>query len=227
MNIWFLVTLILIAYSSNSSAGKITLQSEKGDSDRIVFNGEYTVFNAEYANGLRVEGINLLQERLGKRWMLEFKNVRGTSVSYSKPGKGIIPIPTENFIELLDTVLADISKREDVGIDTIHLDLRLISELWNDIVLSVKKAASSNKGLVKSKDKATWTAMNNAIKHSQVLVEICALLKDYAYECDEYVAGTNPIAFQPPFSGQEWGVVINAEDAGISDSLWFGIDVAD
>lgn len=217
----FLIALLLMVCSCNAPAKKIELQSATNESNSDV------VFNVVFSNGLQIDGIHLRYQLLGKRWMLQLKLLTGMGFPTSEPNVDIIAVSTDEFVELLDVMLTDISSRNQGDLDVIQVDLRLVSEVWNESVLAVQKAAKSNKGLVMHKDKTTGDALSVSIEQSELIEKTCALLEEHSYKCDDIPIGTNPIAFQLPYQKKGWDNIVTATDAGIHEASWFAIRIAD
>jgi len=215
-----ILVILLFFCCGNATAERIELLTIDKKADHLVFDAVFT-------NGLRIDGIRYLKGRVAKRWLLQIRSPSGTKLSTSNFDEEIKPISSADFVQLLDTILSKVSNRKDIGLDVIQIDLRFISDVWNDSVLAVKHAAKSNIGLVDHKDKPTGLALLTAIQKSELLAKTCAMIEKHSYKCGSSPVGINPIAFQRAYFGENWEEIVKAEDAGISESTWFGISIAD
>lgn len=219
MNKVALILFVLIACGCNASPEKLELETSD------IGSGDVT-FKATFPGKLQVDGIHLLYEGLGKRWLLQLKSSTGMKLTSPESNKAGNTISADEFTELVGAILDEVANREDVFLNEIQLDLRLVSGVWNDSVRAVKESAKSNSGLVMHKDKSTGVALLGAIQQSELLNKTCTMLAKYSYTCDANPVGINPIAFQYSFLNQEWVRVVNSVDAGIHESMSFSIVVA-
>jgi len=215
-----LVILLLYFCLGNATAERVKLLTIDKKADHLMFDALFT-------NGLRIDGIHYLKGRVAKRWLLQIRSPSGTKLSTSNYDEEIKPISSADFVELLDVILSKVSNRKDIGLDVIQIDLRFIPDVWNESVLAVKHAAKSNIGLVDHKDKSTGLALLTAIQQSELLAKTCAMVENHSYKCVSFPVGINPISFQRAYFGKNWEEIVRADDAGISESTWFGISITD
>lgn len=213
-SIYFLVLIMLFSLDCHSMPGSVNLTVvEKQDG--------FFRFDISSSNEYEINNVVLQYEGLGKRWLLQFKAKSGLEVASSNSKADSITV--DEFLEALNILILYIGKNEDIGLDEIQMDLRLIDSTWNAVVLAVKNAASFNIGLVMHKDKSTGGALLNTLQKSKLIVNVCKQLVEYSYKCSSNPVGINPIAFQNFYLRKQWKTISNSTDAGIYESASFSI----
>ncbi|AMX02293.1 hypothetical protein [Microbulbifer thermotolerans] len=214
-----IIVVTLIACGCNASPKELKLEVFDSDPSDIRF-------KATFPEGVELDGIHLRYENLGKRWLLQLKSSTGMRLTSAESNKSGNTITVSAFIELVSSILTEVANRKEVSLNEIQLDLRLVSEVWNDSVYAVKESAKTNSGVVMHKDKSTGFALLGAIQKSDLLVKTCTTLAKYSYACDSTPIGIDPIAFQCPFLNQDWDEIVGSVDAGIHEAMSFSIVVA-
>ena len=167
----------------------------------------------------------LLEEGIGKEWLLQFRKRNGVVVVGADQTAPRDSMTMAEYASALESALSGVEERfPDRRIHQIQLDLKLVDEAWRDVVAATKRQASKLGGLVRHKDRTLFRAVLKTLSTSKLMSITCDVMRRHRYSCEDEI-GMNPIAFKTEHIGKKWTTLRSLDDAGLNETMWVGIHV--
>jgi hypothetical protein len=167
----------------------------------------------------------LLEEGIGKEWLLQFRKHNGVVVVGADQTAPRDSMTIAEYASALENALSGVEQRfPDRRIDQVQLDVKLVDEAWRDVVATTKSQASKLRGLVHHKDRTLFRAVLEALSTSKLMSITCDVLRRHRYSCEDQI-GLNPIAFKTEHLGKKWTTLRSLDDAGLNETMSLGIHV--
>ncbi|KZN33585.1 hypothetical protein N474_01130 [Pseudoalteromonas luteoviolacea CPMOR-2] len=170
---------------------------------------------------MSLENVVLKQISKSDKWLLQLRFDKGVLL------KNRTNLTINEYLFLVDQLLNcthEMTSKRNIKLLDIQVDFKLIAEIYNNIVSSIKLFSSNRKGVVSHKDREVFFRVLENISKSQLLKGTCELALNYGFRCHAQVPiGINPIAFKRKFLGLSWSSISEDEYAGLANGQWFSI----
>ena len=167
----------------------------------------------------------LLEEGVGKQWLLQFRKRNGVVVVGADQTTPRDSMTIAEYASALESALSGVEERfPDRRIDEIQLDVKLVDEAWHDVVVATKTQASKLGGLVRHNDSTLLRAAEKALSNSKLMSITRDVLRRHRYACEDQI-GLDPIAFKAEHLGKKWTTLRSLDDAGLNERMWLAIYV--
>jgi len=177
-------------------------------------------FNAEFSSGEKLLDVVLFQSTIpGNSWSLRIDR------NLESPNSNKNDININEYESLISSILEYISNNDELGINKIRINYRLVDSTWKDIISAVKESAKSRAGKVTLMDKTTANTITTVLQKSDIVNRTCSLLSKYSYTCEMPRLAGEDVAFQEEYIDKNWHDISESEDGGLNKTLWFSIIV--
>ncbi|MCD9030433.1 hypothetical protein LDO32_01620 [Luteimonas sp. Y-2-2-4F] len=213
--------LFIILFSSNSLAHP----PERCQQGTSASTQEAVTLNFTLNSGLHARGIIYRRERLGGNWILQIKSNSGANF-VPEEAASIKSINQDEFIEIINSALANIHELHEGRLDYIHIGADLVDSFWSGALAHLRALPISPDEEVVQQSRSISDGLVRYVSHSPFVEAICGQTRNFGLECNGQSISMDPVAFQPQYLGKKWGYVKNLPDAGIQASeLWYSISL--
>ena len=201
----FCVAVLLVAGALNGASGKYNLVSVSYREILISF---------DVTEELRIERVLLKKLKIRDIWSLEF---REDSILIHKNDSIVPEVTLSEFVRILDTSLAILEEeRTGTQIKRIYIHAKIVKDLWDVIVSSVRKEALGKEGTVEPKNREITASILKSVRNSRFFENTCMTVAQHGYSCfRSRPIVSHPVAFEAKYIGRQWGVLVDAPDAGL------------
>jgi len=210
-----LASMLLLIYSSVDAAER-----------RKRFDKESYIMDVELASGLQVRHVVYRREPLGGWYWLDIRRGSGLIV-VDRDGRKVSQIASSDFDELIHRLMIVINQEHSGKLQSVRVDLSLISELWDGSVKNIRGAGVAYDYRLEPKSELILATMKSYLSGNDLVKRVCEQVVLIDKKCKKNVA-MNPVVFRSVYLWQKWGDVVLQPDAGMDRGLnWFSIDVED
>lgn len=190
-------------------------------------NNVYNI-SGELEAGILFANIVYEKVKITDRWLLQIRKSDGFIIGKSEmiSDNHCYDLDEDTYINLLSKVL-DFLRKDSLPIDSIHLDLDLVSSSRKDILFSVGQLSTQLDGVVEYKNREIFDVILSSLDSSSQINRTCKLLDSYGLSCKKRKVGMNPIAFRHELIGKDWEVIKNYKMLGIPEGSWFSINIGE
>ena len=220
----FGLLLSTAAFSSPASSAKLTWTS-LSENDMLI--------DVILPSGVEVRGVRYRKRPIMDDWYLQIRSYVGLSQNpvkttiHSSHGE-VKNLSAQDFNDLFIAVIPFIKHNNNGQLDGVHLDLGLVTELWEDTASFLRQGVVPSNYRLKAKDRDLAHQISVHLRSSSILKKLCEAAAQLQKTCEDNFVGMNPVTFESEYIGKEWHQVDMLPNTGMPiDRLWFGLSLID
>lgn len=220
----FGLLLSTAAFSSPASSAKLTWTS-LSETDMLI--------DVTLPSGVEVRGVRYRKRPIMDDWYLEIQSETGSiqhileTTIHSSHGE-VKNLSAQDFNDLFIAVIPFIKHNNNGQLDGVHLDLGLVTELWEDTASFLRQGVVPSNYRLKAKDRDLAHQISVHLRSSSILKKLCEAAAQLQKTCEDNFVGMNPVTFESEYIGKEWQQVEMLPNTGMPiDRLWFELSLID
>ncbi len=173
-------------------------------------------------SGIKISGIRYKKIPLLNKWGLILQHNYGLNVKNRQSEKH--RLTKKEFEELIFVLISYLSDKQK-PLNTIHLDLSLVDELWENTARHLRENIPLSYKL-KAKDLQIAKIIGLYLRSKKTIKNVCELSRLLDKKCLEKSIGMNPITFEVQYINSNWQKVKDLKNLGIDlNKHWYGISL--